>query len=92
MRGANSPMRNGISPDAMRSRAHIYMCFHAWRVGARFARMESAKGASSMTIERRYRTYKAFSEAFARFDAARRIITWYGTDHHYVIVLRPMKG
>jgi hypothetical protein len=39
-------------------------------------------------IELRYRTYARFSEALARFDRARRVIHWYGTDHHWVIVLR----
>jgi hypothetical protein len=41
-----------------------------------------------MTKELRYRTYASFSEAFARFSAARRVIHWYGTDHHWVVVLR----
>jgi hypothetical protein len=42
--------------------------------------------------EMRYRTYKGFSAALAHFTKAGRVVCWYGTDHHYVIVLREVKS
>jgi hypothetical protein len=37
----------------------------------------------------RYRTYKEFNREFRRLLA--RVVHWYTTDHHYVLVIRNLE-
>lgn len=41
--------------------------------------------------ELRYRTERGFHNAFARFNMFGAIVTWFGTDHEWVIRVRTDK-
>jgi hypothetical protein len=43
-------------------------------------------------MERRIplRNDRQFKSELARFTKAERVVHWYTTDHHYIIVLRPL--